>query len=273
MVRRNKQTQTYLDPALSFVECSVRVSHTLARLIRKCATLEAGGTSAHDSLLVSAGIQAGEIETLRAQAKQSEGELKQAREREAQLQCALDQAKTTIALRDKELKDIRQVLNKTAEAEKRSRQAIEAFDRKVIELQLAIAACREKLTCTISTDGLGEHALAVLSIFKDRLAHGEGIAEAARWVPLAIARSMWTPRSQNRTVLRCAHSRPCSRVPLGASGSCCGYSERPTRDDGQRRSYAGIADRLPIGGGNDERGHRVNHRWKPCVCSPRRGSR
>jgi hypothetical protein len=179
MVRRNKPTQTYLDPALSFVECSVRVSHTLARLIRKCATLEAGGTSAHDSLLVSAGIQAGEIETLRAQAKQSEEGLKQVREREAQLQRALDQAKTTIALREEELKDIRQVLNKTAEAEKGSRQAIEAFDREVTELQLAIAACKEKLTCTISTDGLGEHALAVLSIFKDRLAHGEGVAEAA----------------------------------------------------------------------------------------------
>jgi hypothetical protein len=115
MVRRIKQTQTYLDPALSFVECSVRVSHTLARLIRKCVTLEADDTSAHDALLVSAGIQAGEVETLRAQAKQSEEGLKQAREREAQLQRALDQAKTTIALRDKELKDIRQVLNKTAE--------------------------------------------------------------------------------------------------------------------------------------------------------------
>jgi hypothetical protein len=54
--------------------------------MRKCATLEAGGASAHDALLVSAGFQAGEIEALRAQAKQSEEELKQAREREAQLQ-------------------------------------------------------------------------------------------------------------------------------------------------------------------------------------------
>jgi hypothetical protein len=32
---------------------------------------------------------------------------------------------------------------------------------------------------TISTDGLGEHALAVLSLFRDRLARGEGIREAA----------------------------------------------------------------------------------------------
>jgi hypothetical protein len=45
-------------------------------------------------------------------------------------------------------------------------------------------ACRghldkEKLTRTISTDGLGENALAALSIFRDRLARGEGITEAA----------------------------------------------------------------------------------------------
>ena len=106
--------------------------------MRKCATLEAGGTSAHDALLASAGFQAGEIEALRTRENQSEEELKQAREREAQLQRAFDQAKTTIAQRDKELKDILQILNKTAETEKGNRQSIEAFNRQITELQLAI---------------------------------------------------------------------------------------------------------------------------------------
>ena len=179
MQRRTNPRQTHLDPALSLVECSVRVSPTLARLIRKCATLEAGGASAHDALLASAGFQARETETLRAQTKLSEEELKQAREREAQLQPALDQAKATIAQRDKELKDIHQILNKTAETEKGSRQSIEAFNRQVSELELAIAAYKEKLTLMISTDGLGEYELVVLSIFRDRLARGEGITQAA----------------------------------------------------------------------------------------------
>jgi septal ring factor EnvC (AmiA/AmiB activator) len=179
MQRRNKLRQTHLDPALSLVECSVRVSPTLARLLRKCAMLEAGGTSAHDALLASAGFQAGDIEAVRDQTKQSEEELKQAREREAQLQLALDQAKATIAQRDKELKDIRQILNKTAETEKDSRQSIEAFNRQVPELELAITAYKEKVTSMISTDGLGGHELVVLSIFRDRLARGEGITEAA----------------------------------------------------------------------------------------------
>ena len=183
--------------------------------------LEAGGISARDALLASAGIRAGEIEALRAQAKQSEEELEQTREREAQLQRGLDQAKTTIAQRDKELKDIRQILNKTAETEKGGRQLIEVFDRQVTELQTAIAAYEEKLARAIPTDGLGEHALAALGIFRDRLAGGEGIREAAR-VPLAITLSMWKPPWQNRTVMRCAHSRPCSRVSRGAGGLCCG---------------------------------------------------
>ena len=149
MQRRNKPPQTNFNPALSLVECSVRVSPTLARLMRKCATLEAGGTSAHDALLASAGFQAGQIEALRTREKQSEEELKQAREREAQLQRAFDQAKTTIAQRDKELKDIRQILNKTAETEKGNRQSIEAFNRQITELQLAISAYKEKLTATV----------------------------------------------------------------------------------------------------------------------------
>ena len=141
--------------------------------------LEAAGTSAHDALLASAGIRAGEIEDLRAQAKQSEEELEQTRERQAQLQRGLDQAKTTIAERDKELKDIRQILNKTAEAEKGGRQLIEAFDRQVTQLQAAIAAYEEKLARTIPADGLGDQALAALGTFRARLARGEGIREAA----------------------------------------------------------------------------------------------
>jgi septal ring factor EnvC (AmiA/AmiB activator) len=147
--------------------------------MRKCAMLEAGGTSARDALLASAGFQAGDIEAVRDQTKQSEEELKQAREREAQLQRTLDQAKATIAQRDKELRDIRQILNKTAETEKGSRQSIEALNRQVPELELAITAYKEKITRMISTDGLGGHELVILSIFRDRLARGQGITEAA----------------------------------------------------------------------------------------------
>ena len=55
--------------ATSLIECAVRVSPTLARLIRKCAVTEAGGASPHDALLASAGIRGGEVEELRDQTK------------------------------------------------------------------------------------------------------------------------------------------------------------------------------------------------------------
>jgi hypothetical protein len=179
MDRRNMPARTHLDPASSLVECSVRASPTLARLMRKCATLEAGGTSAHDALLASAGFRAGEIEALRAQAKQLEEELGQAQEREAQLQRTLDQSTATIAQRDKELKAIRRVLNETTETQKDGRLSIEALNRQVTELRLGIAAHEEELTRTMPTDGLGEHALSALGVFRDRLTQGDGIREAA----------------------------------------------------------------------------------------------
>jgi DNA repair exonuclease SbcCD ATPase subunit len=179
MERTNKPARMHLDPASSLVECSVRASPTLARLMRKCATLEAGGTSAHDALLASAGFRAGEIEALRAQTKQLTEELGQAQERKAQLQRTLDQSMATIAQRDKELKAIRQVLNTTVETEKGGRQSIEALNRQVTELRLVIAAHEEELARRMPTDGLDEHALSALGAFREQLAQGEDIREAA----------------------------------------------------------------------------------------------
>jgi hypothetical protein len=179
MDQRNKPARTHLDPASSLVECSVRASPTLARLMRKCATLEAGGTSAHDALLASAGFRTGEIEALRAHTKQLEEELGQEQERGAQLQHSLDQSLATTAQRDKELKAIRQVLNTTVETEKGGRRSIEALNAEVTELRAVIAAQKEELTRRVPTGRLDEHALSALVAFRDRLAEGEGIREAA----------------------------------------------------------------------------------------------
>ena len=86
-----------VESAISLVDCTVRVSPTLARSIRKCASTEAGGASAHDALLASAGVRAGEIEALRDQKGQCDEELSHAREHAAQLQRALDHAQDIIA--------------------------------------------------------------------------------------------------------------------------------------------------------------------------------
>src|ERR1022692_2190005 len=102
-----KRGQQEARSTISLVDCTVRVSSTLARLIRKCAATEAGGASAHDALLASAGVRAGEIEALRDQKGQCTEDLSRAWEHAAQLQRALDRAKNVIAQHDKEMDDLR----------------------------------------------------------------------------------------------------------------------------------------------------------------------
>src|SRR5215469_10807615 len=55
--------------ATSLVECAVRVSPNLARLIRKCSVTEAAGASPRSALLASAGLRVNEIDELRDRAK------------------------------------------------------------------------------------------------------------------------------------------------------------------------------------------------------------
>ena len=54
--------------AIALIECSVKVSPTLARLIRKSAEKEMSGASAKDALLTAAGVQPGEVATLQSKA-------------------------------------------------------------------------------------------------------------------------------------------------------------------------------------------------------------
>ncbi len=63
--------------AVAQVECSVRVSLTLARLIRKAADQEANGASAIDALSAAAGVQPGELAALNKQLQQATREAMQ----------------------------------------------------------------------------------------------------------------------------------------------------------------------------------------------------
>ena len=159
--------QPRLEPnaAISLVECTVRVSPTLARLMRKCAATEAGGASAHDALLALAGVQPGEIGALRDQANQYAEDFRHAQERAVQVQRALDQAKGVIAQRDKELSELRRKLKSAADAENQS--------------QMTIAAQKVDLIRSIPTVELDERAEAAIRTFGARLCRGENIKVAA----------------------------------------------------------------------------------------------
>jgi hypothetical protein len=69
--------------AIALIECSVKVSPTLARLIRKSAEKEMSGASAKDALLTVAGVQPGKVATLQGELQQASEESKRWREEAA----------------------------------------------------------------------------------------------------------------------------------------------------------------------------------------------
>jgi predicted RNase H-like nuclease (RuvC/YqgF family) len=157
------------------VDCTVRVSPTLARLMRKCAATEAGGASPHDALLASAGVRVGEIEALRDQKGRCAEELSHAREHAAQLQRALDHAQGIIAQHDKELDDLRREIREAAETDKGSRNSITELRVRVGELQMTVANHEVQLMNSITTDGLDEAAVMALKALRHGLCHGEDL--------------------------------------------------------------------------------------------------
>ena len=165
--------------ATSLIECAVRVSPTLARLIRKCAVTEAAGASPHDALLASAGIRAGEVEELRDQTKHLAQELTQAQEIGAQLQRTLDMTNAVIAQRDQERIALQRQLQNAGEIEQENRQTAAAVEGQIAELQKTIASYEVDLSRSISVEGLDERATRALRTFKDRLSRGEDIKTAA----------------------------------------------------------------------------------------------
>src|SRR6516225_2803803 len=62
--------------AIALIECSVKVSPALARLIRKSAENEMSGASAKDALLTAAGVQPGEAANLQRKLQQASEESK-----------------------------------------------------------------------------------------------------------------------------------------------------------------------------------------------------
>jgi len=105
----------YSSSTVALVECNVRVSPTLARLIRKSAEKEASGASATDALLTAAGIQPGAVATLHKKLEQASEEAKQWREKAAREHGQLEQSKTAAAERDKERALLRGDLRKATD--------------------------------------------------------------------------------------------------------------------------------------------------------------
>ena len=120
--------------AVALVECSVRVSPTLARLIRKSAEKEVSGTSAKDALLTAAGVQPGEVAKLQKQLQQAFEESSQWREKAAHERGQLEQSKIAAAECDHERAVLRGDLRKATNSLKEAQEQILTFEARIGEL-------------------------------------------------------------------------------------------------------------------------------------------
>ena len=159
--------------AVALVECSVRVSPTLARLIRKSAEKEVSGTSAKDALLTAAGVQPGEVATLQRELQRASEESRQWREKAAREQGQLEQSKIAAAKWDNERAVLRGDLRKATESLKGAQDQILTFEARIAELTTALESRNKQLACSLSLSGLGDCAVAAIKALRDRLAKGE----------------------------------------------------------------------------------------------------
>jgi hypothetical protein len=161
----------YSPSAVALVECTVRVSPTLARLIRKSAEKEASGASATDALLTTVGIQPGEVATLHKNLEEASEEAKHWREKVAREYGQLE--KTAAAERDKERAGFRGDLRKATDSLKGAQQEILTFEARIAELSTTLENRDKQLAHSLSLSGIGECAATAIRAFRDRLAQGD----------------------------------------------------------------------------------------------------
>jgi hypothetical protein len=159
--------------AVALIECSVRVSPTLARLIRKSAEKEMSGASAKDALLTAAGVQPGEVATLQRELQQASEESKRWREKAAREHDQLEQSKIATAKRDDESAVLRDDLGRATASLKGAQQQILAFEARLAELTTTLENRNKQLACSLSLSGLSDCATGAVKALRDRLVMGD----------------------------------------------------------------------------------------------------
>ena len=159
--------------AIALIECSVRVSPTLARLIRKSAEKEMSGASAKDALLTAVGVQPGEVATLQRELQQASEESKRWREKAAREHAELERSKIATAKRDNERAVFLDDFSKATASLKGAQQQILALEARIAELITTLESRNKQLAYSLSLSGLSDCAAAAVKALRDRLAGGD----------------------------------------------------------------------------------------------------
>jgi chromosome segregation ATPase len=159
--------------AIALIECSVKVSPTLARLIRKSAEKEMSGASAKDALLTAAGVQPGEVATLQRELQQASEESRRWREQADREHAELEQSKIAIAKRDNERAVLLDDLGKATASLEGAQQQILMLEARIAELTTTLESRNKQLAYSLSLSGLSDSAAAAVKAVRDRLARGD----------------------------------------------------------------------------------------------------
>jgi len=168
-----------LNSATSLVECTVRVSPILARLIRKSATAESEGASPLDALLTPAGSRAGEVEQLRDQIKQLADEFGIANASVGRLRQDVDTSRTDLANCVQQRIELERRLKTANALDEKHRAEMADAEVRLADLKKTIAHQQAALNQSISTKGLDESATFALKTLKSKLSHGDKVRSAA----------------------------------------------------------------------------------------------
>ena len=172
MTYRPGKPTRYGIAATTLVECSVRVSPTLARLIRKSAEKEASNASPTDALLMAAGIQPGETASLRKALERASDEANQWREKAAREHDQVEKSKIAAADWNKERALIRGDLRKATNSLKLAQQQILTLETRIAELATKLENRDTQLSCSLSLDGLSGSSVAAVKALRDQLVQG-----------------------------------------------------------------------------------------------------
>ncbi|HIJ62278.1 MAG TPA: hypothetical protein HPQ04_06245 [Rhodospirillaceae bacterium] len=148
--------------AVTQVECTVRVSPTLARLIRKCAEKEAGGSAPTDALLSAAGVAPAELASLRQNAELSSAEIADLRAQAAQALRQISKLESEAAHRDDRIALLQDDIGTATEALHDER-------RQCRDMAAALRGRDEQLARSLSLDGLDSFAAEALEGLRHRL--------------------------------------------------------------------------------------------------------
>ena len=174
MTRRASSGTAKSRPALiALVECSIKVSPVLARLIRKSAEIEAGGASAKDALLAAAGFQADELAILRQELDRVSAEANELREHITREQVQLGQARAILSQRDKDITIFRGDLRKMVETVKRMEQSIVDLKAQIAEQAVILERRDVQLAHSLSLLELDDIAAEAVTAFRNRLLRNE----------------------------------------------------------------------------------------------------